>query len=432
MVNLIEDAKQSIAVAMSRILRVWDIVGIDQEYQEERSQEIMGLINGLVMTMAEQEEAERDSVLQRVHQNKQKLISLSKEMGVEPQCEMDLPFLDLDEALCDKIKELEVERERRLHSLVELESRLEVLQESLMVNKASGKDDAREDDLSIDHLQNLQQQIDEYEQELQERRKGLCATMDEIKHLWTQLQYEPANEFEQTVAQGIDRLPLSPANILALHRLRDTLKECIPNLQEKIEKLSQRAHEMTLLVGEKEENFNRVKQRILEQTKEFNGICKQTVKLWEEEIARLRQKKQEMLPLVILKTFNQLSKLWESTYFCAKEAQKFMLQFDLEYPLEFDDIQRISDKHQLEQALTAMEDECARQVAIYEEHKDVFQAVSMIEKCQAEKAKVNEDDLLHNRGGLRFKISRMDKQIDASRKQIVQWERRTGRQFMVR
>ncbi|EGD78284.1 hypothetical protein PTSG_09348 [Salpingoeca rosetta] len=427
--DLVSRAQRAVAEAMMRIQQVWHVLGIDEEYQEERSEEIMNLVNGLVMTMAEQEEEERDNVLRRVKENREQLASLAKEMNVEPGVDTDLPLLDLDKALGDRIAALNEEREQRIHSLIDLESRLEVLQESLVVSE---KEEKREDELSMERLEDLRHRITEYEKELDERKKGLASTMKEIKHLWAQLRYRPRTEFEEQVAKGVDRLPLSPANILALHRLRDSLKDMLPALKVEVDTVAARTHEMCMLLGEQEDEYVRAAARIKEKTEAFDGVCRDAIDLWEQELERLHKKKQAMLPVVVLKTFEKLDKQWQQTYFCAQQSREFMEALGLEYPLEYDDVKEISDRRVLEMALEAIEEECARQTALHDEHKDVYQAVHTIEALQGKKAQFKEDDLLNNRGGLRFKVEKMDKQIDACKRQIAKWERQTGTKFMVR
>ena len=66
----------------------------------------------------------------------------------------------------------------------------------------------------------------------------------------------------------------------------------------------------------------------------------------------------------------------------AQSARAFMEDLGLEYPLEYDDVRQVSDRRQLEHALVALEDEIARQKALYEEHKEVYQAVHTIEALQ--------------------------------------------------
>lgn len=73
-----------------------------------------------------------------------------------------------DEQLGDAIAKLREERERRLESIIELESRLQTVQTSLVLENVH-EEQTQDNDLSLSRIQQLECRVTEFEQEVGQR-----------------------------------------------------------------------------------------------------------------------------------------------------------------------------------------------------------------------------------------------------------------------
>eukprot|EP00053_Salpingoeca_punica_P010960 m.97997 g.97997 ORF g.97997 m.97997 type:complete len:596 (+) comp15548_c0_seq1:137-1924(+) len=422
MSRLQSDAADCVRDGLQRLAAVWDELGLVAEERRAREQEVLQHIERLVGTMATQEENTLKALQESVASLSTTVVELSRELETAVPKTSTKNIVELEESLLETVDQLKKEREARLESLVELESRMEILQASLMISNPSSSESAHTVcNISLSRISQLQSQINEYERELHDRKIAAKETFDAVLRLWDELDQTPATPFEKEVAKGLDRFTLSPSNILALQRLKEQLEQTKVQKKAELDSLRQRIQALWARL-----EISTVEQRSF--LAQFSDYSKATRKAVQAEWERLQRLRSKNIRRFVEASRDELAKWWSKCHFGDAQRQMFAAAYADEYT---------------EEVLAEHEAEVARIQGIYEGASDLFALVekreSIVKRLSELERQSSDSDRLNNRGGKllleeKFRKTAL-KDLPKIERDIIElaatWERIHGTDFTV-
>lgn len=249
-----------LAADLARLEHVWAQLGLSAADAAARRSEVVGHLARMVVDMAAEEERQRDDILRSIAENRARVAELERELEMPPStaasssapssrtsatfphphhasarpAHADTSLLRVDTELEERCEALEAERERRLEEKVELESRAELLRESLVLDEREAADLSLRHDISVSGLERLREIVGEYERQLEARRREAAPAVAACQGLMRDLCYVPEDDFEAQVAKGLEGLSLSASTLRALRGLHDRLEAQLARLGEDV------------------------------------------------------------------------------------------------------------------------------------------------------------------------------------------------------
>jgi hypothetical protein len=314
-----------------RISRVWNQLGLSEEEQVGRRDEVISHLLKLLSELAGEEERQRDQILTIVRENRAKVAELAHELEVDVNVEdADSSLLRIDAELEARRVELEELREQRLFERTELEHKVDVLAKSLVLN--SDTFIMNENDVSLNGLEALRHKVDELERELQERKQAIHTTVASIQKLAGELDYQAVSDFEHNVLTRPDELPLSTDNIEVIRDMHRMLQTQRSQLEEMVllawTQLTSRWEELEIEPRERQRVLKALKvagskgKPAKDAAPQPNGL---SLRVMREENVRLEQIQVAKLPIVLCKRAKEL-KQWQEKTYVSDEEQTLVAQ----------------------------------------------------------------------------------------------------------
>lgn len=307
---------------------IWDQFGLSREESDIRGKEVIQHVKALLEDLSRDETAQRDQILRLIEDNKKRVKCLAKELQTDINISFDKPLLLLDADLESRRIELEEVREQRLEEKLELESRIEALAESQVVDQSVAHSILEDHDLTQHGIEKLRHTVDEYEKEYAERKHKIALMIQDILPLVEQVGYEAETDFESAALDDFDSLPLSQENAFELERFLAKLQTLQANLSSDIklkwQEVCQRWSDLEVDIAQSHaliEKLGATPGSPLASTElPTNG---DSMRLLKQESAALDTLEQDKLPLVLSKRFVKLQQLWKKCYTCALEQKAF-------------------------------------------------------------------------------------------------------------
>ncbi|EDQ90692.1 uncharacterized protein MONBRDRAFT_31889 [Monosiga brevicollis MX1] len=440
---LMTRAQDALLPTWQRLAKLWTRLGLEEDEQLARQNEVVGHIQQLVDELAAEEQKQCDAIVQLVAENRMKLQGLRAELQLEdaePLLTVDTEYslLRLDADLESRVQELEEIKFQRLEERSFLETRMGGLARTLDLSPEEAPLCA-DNDISQACIERLKSRLHEIERELEERQSAVAPTVGSIQALWHELAYEPEDDFERGVIENVAALPLSVENI---GRLR--------HLQDKLQRIKDQLDEMVNLAWV---NLHRRWAELEVDMSARRVVCKQlglpsaaareakahtppphgdSLRIIREANLGLDEIQRAKLPVVLAKRYQALCKWWRKCFVGEIERQEFLEdELQIDAANEDDDAWHHVPEERREEVLRAMEAAIANLQEQYQSQKDLFAAADVIESYRTKLAATTDEDRLRNRGGLLARLDRMAKSAKLAERRIQDWEDEHGEVFLV-
>ncbi|XP_071480181.1 protein regulator of cytokinesis 1-like isoform X1 [Diadema antillarum] len=411
---------QCLEQALDKLRDIWNEIGICEEQRVDRQNVVLLHIRNLLGEMVKEEESLQQRLLKSVTTSKEKVTSLSLELGLQPfEPESGLSILQLEKALRLQVDTLSTKKEERMTSLESLKKVEQHLCDILCTTPyyiPTGTVPTEE------QLETLKEHIDTLSTEKDQRHKTFTSTKKEILVLMDHLEQGPETSFErEVICEEEESFLLSKENIQALKDLQQELefkdtenKHIAEDLRDKVTALWNR-----LSIPQEERDVSASK---------LEGHKPSTLTTLREEVAKLEDLKKKNLKKVVDAIREELESWWNKCFYSRQQRNQFEAFYD--------DV--------ITEELLTLHDEALVQVKnYYESNQELLEAVrrreDMWKKMLEFEKKANDPNRFNNRGGnlleeerIRRKLNKDLPKIEANLgERIAEFEQETGRDFLV-
>ncbi|XP_053146581.1 protein regulator of cytokinesis 1-like isoform X2 [Hemicordylus capensis] len=411
----------SVTMALSNLLDLWNEMGISRELQLERMQMAKTHIEALLNEMIEEESNLKEKIENDIETQKNQLNMLRYELKMDPfQVEADLSILQLEKELRLALDAALKEKQERLKELKQLQEEDQSLCVELCLTPyyiPTGSVPSRlELEELKEHVQNL---LKVKEQRLEEFFK----LRREIRRYHTEIGHTPDGTLEnEMLSDGDEYICLTKKDLQDLHLL-------VHQLQVKKETLIATRE---ALVKEVQLLWNRLQwpQEQQEQLQRTTSKCSlsEAVTMWEEELQTLEKLKKEKLKEMTLKVRQEINSYWQKCFY--NDEQKAAFQ-----PFYHDNFS--------EDLLNQHDEELLKMKDLYEKNKLLYDSIQKWENTWDRfielQRKSTDPSRLLNRGGNLLKDererSKIQKQLlklgEELKKSVENWEMENSSHFLV-
>ncbi|XP_060551130.1 protein regulator of cytokinesis 1-like [Ruditapes philippinarum] len=412
---------KSLEMAMDKLHKIWDRIGIGRAAKEERSSMVLRHLQGLLDEMVDEEEGLEKQIVQRVEDLSAELKQLTQDLNVpEFKKTPGQAILQVEKELKTKVDTLRKEKKERMKILAKLKQDDQVLCDAMCMTPyyiPSGSIPSGE------QLEQLKQHVEKLALEKRQRYETFIKQKKEIADLMLFMDRSPESSFEKEVVnEEEESFALSKDNMHALDALVAELLSSKTKLEMTVAKLWDKLHTLweRLEVPKHE-------QELFENGKE--GIKPAVIEALNEEIERCEAQKLAHIQKFIDGIRQELENWWNKSYISAKQRSEFKY---------------FTDNNYTEELLALHEKEVASVKEYYENHKQILELVGKREvlfhkMIEFEKRANDPNRFFSDRGG---KLLLEEKERKALMKQlpkveqnvkddILLWEKEHGRTFLV-
>ncbi|XP_075059981.1 protein regulator of cytokinesis 1-like isoform X2 [Mixophyes fleayi] len=405
--------------ALARLMDIWDGLGIKEEMRLQRIEEVKKHIEGLFNRMINEEMEMKERIEKSIQVCRREIKALCHDLSVDDyKAEESMTILQVERDLRVRLELLMKEKNKRLEELKLLQQKDQELCSDLCVTPyyiPSG---------SIPSHRQLEELKDHIKVQSEEKRKRLLVFSTlraEIRQCLEEIGRQPENSLEQeAICEDEEAFFLTTENIKALTILKAQLEL---KKEELLSTLNTIKEKVTVLWD------------LLQVTQEEREVCQKAsgspiyeeMKVWENELARLKELKSANLKEVILKIRLELKTYWDKCLYTTEQRKAFA-------PYYSDDF--------TEDLLCQHDEEVIRLKLLYEKCKLILEAVAKWETSWSQflilEKKASDPNRFSNRGGSllkeekeRVKLQKLLSKLEEELKsRIESWEAEQGCAFL--
>ncbi|XP_054842854.1 protein regulator of cytokinesis 1-like [Eublepharis macularius] len=411
----------SVTQALTKLLDLWNEMGMKKELQLERMQTVKTHIETLLNEMLEEESNLKEKIEYDIEIQKKQLSIIRSELKLDAyQVEEDLSILQLEREFRLALEAALKEKKERVEKLRWLQQEDQALCSELCATPYYIPTGSVPSSLELkeleEHVQNLlrvkEQRLEEF---LKVRR--------EIRQYNKEIGHEPDGTLEnEMLFEDDEYICLTKKNI-------EELKSLVCQLQVKKESLTANLEAVMKEVQLLWDRFQWPQEQQAEH-KRITSKCSisEALKMWEQELQNLEERKKEQLKDLIFKVRQQLDGYWKRCFYSDEQRAVFQ-------PFYNDDFS--------EDLLNQHDEELLKIKHEYEKNRGLYDTVQKWEATwdrfiELENKSTDPSRLL-NRGGNLLKDererSKIQKQLlkltEDLKKSIENWEKENGSDFLI-
>ncbi|KAJ7987081.1 hypothetical protein DPEC_G00335050 [Dallia pectoralis] len=407
--------------AMSRLVDIWDGIGIMEPQRVERMETVKKHIEGLLNDMITEEEALKHRIKTNIITFEKQLDALCQELSLEPyKLENGLTVLQIEKCLRLRVEVLAKEKAERLKELHGLQQQEKELCVELCVTPYYIPTGSMP---SSTQLKELQEHIDTLRDEKRSRAKVFSGLREDIRKLMDEMGHEPETSLEkESVCRDEEIFLLTHENIKALTLLLSKMKEKKESLTSKVAALRERAVCLWNRLDTLEQNRDEFRESV-------QGTLSDQITQWKREVDCLTELQKARLEDVIDKVRQDLVAVWDKCNLGPEQRESFNSHF--------------CDDNFTEDLLARHDAELLKANNYYAEVKPLLELLQKWEKYwalfQEFERKANDPNRFSNRGGAllkeakeKVKVQKMlPKLEDELRIGLEIWEKEHSSAFLV-
>ncbi|XP_012266587.2 protein regulator of cytokinesis 1-like [Athalia rosae] len=374
-----EKINESVKEFMSEVYKIWDQMGLSPESKASRFEQVAIHVQDLIREMKTEAQDSRNELLQEVQELMKEAADLAEILNAEKLKigNEEMPYLEAKATILNHLQKLRLLKQQRLSFAEEL------LDKEYKLCKVLGKQPfGFKDEIPSEvELKNFKLYLDIQEAEKTRLHLTFKESQRIIIEMMDELRLQPLTDFENLVYNNGENFILNNANMTRLRELHDHLKQQILDSQQEAEEKKKQLQDLWIYLEESSEKC----QRFLET---YTGYNVNTLKAFDEEIKRCKQKRSENIAKYVKKIRCRIEALWDQCQLGAEERRAFQLM-----------------QHQTftEDLLTLHEMEADKLQKYYDENKAIFQLLEerdlLWQKMSSLDERATDPNRFHNRGG---------------------------------
>jgi len=406
---------------LHQLYGLWDEIGLDESTQRDRSQTVEDHFKSLLDRMIKEENGLKKRLVESLEHSIKQCVRLSKELGMKyDEPDSRLALIKLEHALRGEAKRLETVKEERMAEVLKLRKTDEELCQRLAVDPFYVSSTT----VPTSHqMEGLKDHIRGLEEEKFTRLEQYVKLKETILSLYSELETEPATDFEREVAcEDTDRFVLSTSNLTSVGGIVKKLEEektrNMRATMEAVEKLDSLYERLQLDMGEKYQFLS-----------DNPGHGPSTITILHKEIERLEEIKKANIEKFVNTLRNELHKLWDDCFYSPEQRNRFSPLHSIDFT---------------EELLEAHEAEAAKVKKYLHDNKELFNKVAQRQEVwnkfmELERRAKDPSRLLNARGKSllveekeRNKVNKALPRVEQELENLIaDWERLHQTQFLV-
>ncbi|XP_064095692.1 protein regulator of cytokinesis 1-like isoform X2 [Macrobrachium nipponense] len=398
---------------------IWDEIGFDAECREVRVSHVNAEVKVLLQSMVEKEKQFKKKMESDIARLGQQFYNLNKDLHTKiAETAENFSLLELENFLRKNVEILMKEVRKRTARLKELQ----IVEEELckrLVEEPLETPGSRVP--ALDDIEQLERRIRTLEQEKVNREKTFQHLQSTILELHEALEHKPNCTFEFDIIAGMEYFVLSQRNLQKMKAMKVELEQKLEQNQEESCDLKNQIQRLwdQLEVEEQERN---------DFLSNVEGHAPSTITKLQEELGRLKAKRQQNLSKCINKMRREIEDYWEKCYISEEERNNFT-----DY---------ISDEYS-EEVLESHEQQVHKLTKYYNDNIAIFNKIEqrkeLWEKFVDLEERANDPNRYGNRGGALLKEEKQRKTVKKDlpliekelTTMILSWEVAHGKTFEV-
>ncbi|KAK7204443.1 microtubule associated protein-domain-containing protein [Myxozyma melibiosi] len=366
-----------LTVINDKLQMLYDEIGISDDERTIREKNLYAAVSQALEQHVSEVTAEKEDLYKQCLDLREQLLSMMAALQDVPEAdevigetekalEISTPLLDTLEGLSKKNKRLQglyTERYERAHELLDNLRTFSQVMEGIDVRKDLLELQPKSISLTNSNLASLETEVLRLSDEYERRIKVVQADATEIVSLWAQLGTSQHNIDRDILAYYKDKpemLGLTDKQMDALRKQRESLES---EKESRVQRLSVTKSAVQHLWSKLSEEESVVKAF----DRANRGIALSVIEAYENELARLNEKKRDHMHIFIQDARQTLRSLWDSLYFSEDE----MLEFTPAWTDIFTDA-----------SLVAHESEIARLEKLLQERKPILALIDAYRELQ--------------------------------------------------
>ncbi|XP_018108386.1 protein regulator of cytokinesis 1 isoform X3 [Xenopus laevis] len=339
--------------ALSRLMDIWDGLGIKEEMRMRRMEEVKKHIEELFNRMISEEVDMKDRIEKSIQNCKKELKVLCHELSIEEyMVDEGMTVLQTERDLRVRLELLLTEKNERLEELRLLQQKDIELCTDLCVTPyyiPTGSIPSRQ------QLEELKEHIKVYTEEKKQRLQIFSTLRAEIRQCLDEMGRQPENSLEQdAICEDEEAFFLTADNIKALRVLKEQLELKKETMLSNLSAIKERVQVLwsRLQVPQDEQ-----------ETCQKSSLCSiaDSIKLWENELQHLEDLKKANLKDVVLKIRDELKMYWDKCLYTTEQRNAFTPYYNDDFT---------------EDLLSQHDEEVVRMRLQYEKCKEMLDAVN--------------------------------------------------------
>lgn len=374
-----EVINESIREFLSKVYKIWDEMGLTEEAKSVRFKQVSQHVTDLITDMLFEAEGSRNALVQEVQKLIDEATSLSKELqsGIRVAGYEHLPFLEIKARILSQLQQLRADKQQRLNFAKEL------LKKEREICKTMGSVPAgmKSELPSETELKSFRLYLDTIEAEKTRMEATFKESQRAIIEMMDDLRMSPTMDFENLVYNNGESFIFNNANMTKLKELEERLKHQIQEAKQEVHDKINQLQDLWKYLEEPAEKC----QRFLDC---HTGYTLVTLKAFDEEIKRCKQKRSENIAKYVGKVRCQIEALWDQCHIGNEERRAFHI---MQYQTFTEDL------------LILHEMELEKLQKYYQDNKQIFELLEVRDNLWQQMTNLQEratdPNRFHNRGG---------------------------------
>ncbi|XP_015511928.1 protein regulator of cytokinesis 1 isoform X1 [Neodiprion lecontei] len=304
---------ESIRDFMAKVTNIWDEMGSPLETKEIYLKQVFEHVEDLKSAMLGEMEERRSSLAQEVDRLMSEAVSLKKDLQIEVRVDgyENLSLYDIRTKIQHHLQRLRSVKQQRLNSTKELlKKELDICKvlgsEPIgMVTEIPSETELKSFKLYLDRIEAEKTRL---EGTFKDAQNGIIDIMDELR-------LTPESGFESQVYNG-ENFVYTTVNMTKLREFHDNLKKMLINAKQEAEEKREQLQDLWKYLEEPSEKC----QEFLDRNKGYTVI---TLKAFDDEIKRCKQKRSENIAEYVVKLRCQIEALWDQCQIGDEERRAF-------------------------------------------------------------------------------------------------------------